>query len=83
MNSAARGKLEKLLAHSDGIHFSEHLDGDGAIVFEQARHADKLIKDMLQRGELIKVNLKRDVYEIAGSLAHAYNAECAPRRDLY
>jgi hypothetical protein len=38
LNSAARGKLEKLLAHSDGIHFSEHLDGDGAIVFEQARH---------------------------------------------
>jgi bifunctional non-homologous end joining protein LigD len=31
-----KGKLEKLLARSDGIRFSEHLDGDGAIVFEQA-----------------------------------------------
>jgi bifunctional non-homologous end joining protein LigD len=29
-------KLEKLLAHSDGIRFSEHLDGDGAIIFAHA-----------------------------------------------
>jgi hypothetical protein len=29
----------------------------------------KLIKDMLQRGDLIKVNCRRDVYEIAGSPA--------------
>jgi len=26
----------KLLAHSDGIRFSEHLDGDGAIIFAHA-----------------------------------------------
>ena len=26
----------KLLAHSDGIRFSEHFDGDGAIVFAHA-----------------------------------------------
>ena len=31
-----KGKLERLLAHSDGIRLSEHLDGDGAIVFEHA-----------------------------------------------
>ena len=30
------GKLEKLLSRSDGIRFSEHLDGDGAIVFAHA-----------------------------------------------
>ena len=28
--------LEKLLAHSDGIRFSEHLNGDGAIIFAHA-----------------------------------------------
>jgi hypothetical protein len=28
-----KGKLEKLLARGDGIRFSEHLDGDGAIIF--------------------------------------------------
>ena len=49
---------------------------------ERRAIADKLIRDMLQRGELIKVNRKRDVYEIAGSPAHAYNAGYAPRRDL-
>jgi bifunctional non-homologous end joining protein LigD len=31
-----KSKLEKLLAHSDGIRFSEHLDGDGAIIFAHA-----------------------------------------------
>jgi bifunctional non-homologous end joining protein LigD len=31
-----KSKLEKLLARSDGIRFSEHLDGDGAIIFEHA-----------------------------------------------
>ena len=34
-----KGKLEKLLARNDGMRFSEHLDGDGAIVF---KHACKL-----------------------------------------
>ena len=28
-----KGKLENLLGHSDGIMFSEHLDGDGATIF--------------------------------------------------
>jgi hypothetical protein len=32
---------------------------------ERRAIADKLIRDMLQRGELIKVKSKRDVYEIA------------------
>ena len=36
---------------------------------ERRAIAGKLIKDMLQRGELIKVNCRRDVYEIAGSPA--------------
>jgi bifunctional non-homologous end joining protein LigD len=31
-----KGRLERLLAHSDGIRFSEHLDGDGAIIFAHA-----------------------------------------------
>ena len=31
-----KSKLEKLLAHSDGIRFSEHLDGEGAIIFAHA-----------------------------------------------
>jgi bifunctional non-homologous end joining protein LigD len=31
-----KGKLEKLLARSDGIRFSQHLDGDGADVFHHA-----------------------------------------------
>jgi hypothetical protein len=31
-----KSKLEKLLAQSDGIRFSEHLDGDGAIIFAHA-----------------------------------------------
>ena len=31
-----KGKLEKLLAGGDGIRFSEHLDGDGAIIFAPA-----------------------------------------------
>jgi ATP-dependent DNA ligase len=31
-----KGKLEKLLARSGGIRFSEHLDGDGAIIFAHA-----------------------------------------------
>ena len=31
-----KAKLEKLLAHSDGIRFSEHLDGDGATIFAHA-----------------------------------------------
>ena len=34
-----KGKLEKLLARNDGMRFSEHLDGDGALVF---KHACKL-----------------------------------------
>jgi len=34
-----KSKLEKLLARNDGMRFSEHLDGDGAIVF---KHACKL-----------------------------------------
>jgi bifunctional non-homologous end joining protein LigD len=34
-----KGKLEKLLARNDGMRFSEHHDGDGAIVF---KHACKL-----------------------------------------
>ena len=31
-----KSKLEKLLVRSDGIRFSEHLDGDGAIIFAHA-----------------------------------------------
>jgi ATP-dependent DNA ligase len=31
-----KGTLERLLARLDGIRFSEHLDGDGAVVFKQA-----------------------------------------------
>jgi len=31
-----KSKLEKLLAQSDGIRFSEHLDGDGASIFAHA-----------------------------------------------
>jgi ATP-dependent DNA ligase len=31
-----KGKLEKLLARGAGIRFSEHLDGDGATIFEHA-----------------------------------------------
>jgi bifunctional non-homologous end joining protein LigD len=31
-----KSKLEKLLAQSDGIRFSEHLDGEGAIIFAHA-----------------------------------------------
>ena len=31
-----KAKLEKLLARSDGIRFSEHLDGDGATIFAHA-----------------------------------------------
>ena len=31
-----KGKLEKLLARSDGIRFSQHLDGDGATIFAHA-----------------------------------------------
>jgi ATP-dependent DNA ligase len=31
-----KGKLEKLLAHSDGIRFSEHLDGNGTTIFAHA-----------------------------------------------
>jgi bifunctional non-homologous end joining protein LigD len=31
-----RGKLEKLLARSDWIRFSEHITGDGAIIFAHA-----------------------------------------------
>ena len=31
-----KGMLEKLLARNDGMRFSEHLDGDGAIVFKHA-----------------------------------------------
>jgi hypothetical protein len=36
---------------------------------ERRAIADKLIRDMLQRGELIKVKRKRDVYEIATETA--------------
>ena len=36
---------------------------------ERRAIADKLIRDMLQRGELIKVKCKRDVYEIATETA--------------
>jgi hypothetical protein len=31
-----KGKLERLLAHSNGIRFSEHMDGDGATIFAHA-----------------------------------------------
>jgi hypothetical protein len=31
-----KGKLEKLLARSDGIQFSEHLAGDGVTIFAHA-----------------------------------------------
>jgi bifunctional non-homologous end joining protein LigD len=31
-----KGKLEKLLARSDGIRFSEHIEGDGATIFAHA-----------------------------------------------
>ena len=31
-----KGKLEKLLARSEGIQFSEHITGDGAIIFAHA-----------------------------------------------
>ena len=40
-----KGKLEKLLARGDGIRFSEHLDGDGATIFE---HACKLGLEMVR-----------------------------------
>jgi hypothetical protein len=36
---------------------------------ERRAIADKLIRDMLERGELIKVKRKRDVYEIAPETA--------------
>jgi hypothetical protein len=31
-----KSKLEKLLSHCDGIRFSEHLDGDGEVIFAHA-----------------------------------------------
>ena len=31
-----KSKLEKLLARSNGIRFSEHIDGDGEVIFEHA-----------------------------------------------
>src|SRR5205807_93425 len=31
-----KGKLEKLLAHNDGIRFSEHIAGEGATIFAHA-----------------------------------------------
>jgi bifunctional non-homologous end joining protein LigD len=31
-----KAKLEKILARTQGIRFSEHLDGDGETIFEQA-----------------------------------------------
>jgi ATP-dependent DNA ligase len=31
-----KGKLERLLARSEGIRFSEHITGDGAIIFAHA-----------------------------------------------
>jgi ATP-dependent DNA ligase len=34
-----KGKLEKLLARSNGIQFSEHLDGDGATIFRARMQA--------------------------------------------
>ena len=34
-----KAKLEKILAHTDGMRFSEHLDGDGETIF---KHACKL-----------------------------------------
>jgi bifunctional non-homologous end joining protein LigD len=30
------GKLETLLSHSTGVRFSEHIEGDGAIIFKHA-----------------------------------------------
>ena len=30
------GKLERLVGHSEGIRFSEHIEGDGAIIFAHA-----------------------------------------------
>jgi hypothetical protein len=38
---------------------------------ERRAIADKLIRDMLQRGELIKVKCKRDVYEIPSAVEEA------------
>ena len=32
-----KAKLEKLLTRSDGIRFSEHIEGDGAMIFAHAR----------------------------------------------
>jgi bifunctional non-homologous end joining protein LigD len=34
-----KGKLEELLARTEGMRFSEHLEGDGEIIF---KHACKL-----------------------------------------
>jgi bifunctional non-homologous end joining protein LigD len=31
-----KGKLERLLSHSTGVRFSEHMEGDGAIIFKHA-----------------------------------------------
>jgi ATP-dependent DNA ligase len=31
-----KGKLEKLLTRSEGIRFSEHITGDGAVIFAHA-----------------------------------------------
>jgi bifunctional non-homologous end joining protein LigD len=31
-----KGKLEKLLARTTGVRLSEHMEGDGAIIFEHA-----------------------------------------------
>jgi bifunctional non-homologous end joining protein LigD len=31
-----KGMLEKLLAHSDGLRFSEHIEGDGTTIFAHA-----------------------------------------------
>jgi bifunctional non-homologous end joining protein LigD len=31
-----KAKLEKILARTEGMRFSEHLDGDGETIFEQA-----------------------------------------------
>jgi bifunctional non-homologous end joining protein LigD len=31
-----KSKLEKLFAHSDGLRFSEHIEGDGTTIFAHA-----------------------------------------------
>ncbi len=52
-----KAKLEKLIARTQGIHFVEHLEGDGAVVFG---HACKLGREGI-------VSKRRDLPYASGS----------------